>query len=109
MMNVQDGLTLLFDIREDRMPDLIQLLNTLSENIEENELMPYSKMKKIHFSRWVIMGATTDVDGNPVPAHLLFESDYDGKEADHMNEMLDVALPGFIKILRCCKGFPEKE
>lgn len=109
MMTVQDGLTLLFDIREDKMQDLVGLLNTLSENIEENELMPYSKMKAIHFSRWVILDATTDVDGNPIPAHLLFESDYDGPEADHVKEMLDVALPGFIKIFRTCKRFTEKE
>jgi hypothetical protein len=109
MMNVQDGLTLLFDIREDRLQDLVQLLNKLSENIEENELMPYNKMQRIHFSRWVIMDATTDVEGNPIPAHLLFESDYDGKESDHINEMLDFGMPGLIKIFRTCKGFPDKE
>ncbi len=109
MMNVQDGLTLLFNTRKDKMQDLIELLNTISENIEENELMPFDKMKKIHFSRWVMMDATTDVDGNPIPAHLLFESDYDGVEADHINEMLDVALPGFIKIFRTCEGFTENE
>ncbi|GEO08853.1 hypothetical protein [Segetibacter aerophilus] len=109
MMNVQDGLTLLFDTREDKLQDLIQLLNKLSENIEANDLMPFGKMKKIHFARWVMMDATHDVDGNPIPAHLLFESDYDGDEAEHINEMLDVGLPGFIKIFRTCKGFPEKE
>lgn len=108
-MNVQDGLTLLFDTREDKVQDLIQELNGLSENIEENDSMPFGKMTKIHFARWVIMDATTDVDGNPIPGHLLFESDYDGVEADHINEMLTFGLPGFIKILRTCKGFPEKE
>jgi len=109
MMSVQDGLTLLFDTKEDKMPELIEQLNKLSENIEENDLMPFGKMKKIHFSRWVIMDPTTDVDGNSIPGHLLFESDYDGTEAEHINEMLDYGLPGFIKILRTCKGFPEKE
>jgi hypothetical protein len=109
MMTVQDGLTLLFDTREDKMQDLIQLLNKLSENIEENDVIPYSKMRKIHFSRWVIMDATTDVDGNAIPAHLLFESDYDGNETDHINEMLDYGLKGFIQVFRSCKGFPETE
>lgn len=109
MMTVQDGMTLLFDTREDKMQDLIQLLNRLSDNIEENELIPYSKMNKIHFSRWVIMDPATDNDGNSLPGHLLFESDYDGKEEDHINEMLDYGLEGFIKIFRTCKGFPEKE
>ena len=109
MMNVQDGLTLLFDTRDDKMTDLIQELNKLSENIEENESMPFAKMTKIHFARWVIMDATTDVEGNPISAHLLFESDYDGKEADHIDEMLHFGLPGFINVLRTCKGFPEKQ
>lgn len=109
MMTEHGGLSLLFNIKEDRMQALVGLLNQLSDNMYDSDLIPYRKLTTIHLSRWVILEKTENAFGEPIPSHLYFETNYDGNEADHVNQLLDYASTGLVEILKHCEGFPEVE
>ncbi len=59
-------------------------VNTLSEvlaqidaDVENNPLVPFMRMPSLHFARFAILDAATDIHGNPIPPSLAFSTDFD--------------------------------
>ena len=102
----QNGLTVLVPIREGQVEALKEFLNKIGHHIEDNPFMPFDRLSRVHFMRWVVID-TAIVDGKQCPAYLALGSNFDGTIEEHLQELIAEALPGLQKIYHHCKGFPE--
>ena len=76
-------------------------------DVEDNPWVPFKLLKTIHFARWFILPASTDVKGRPIPDQLVLSTNYDGPLDDHLAELVDVAgESGLDEIYQHCKGYP---
>ena len=76
-------------------------------DVEDNPWVPFKLLKTIHFARWFILPASTDVKGRPIPDQLVLSTNYDGPLDDHLAELVDVAgKSGLDEIYQHCKGYP---
>lgn len=79
----------------------------VDEDVEDNAWVPFKLLKTIHFARWFILPASTDVKGRPIPDQLVLSTNYDGPLDDHLAELVDVAgESGLDEIYKYCKGYP---
>jgi Dyp-type peroxidase family len=94
---------------------LERLLAHISEDVEENALIPFRKITSIHFARIAILPAAASpptVDGLPDPTFrpidppLLFATDFDGTMSDHLEALLEVAAEGLERVFSYCEDPP---
>lgn len=94
----------------------IEQLRTLLRNIdrdevagtdvEDNAIVPFGKMTRIHFARWLVFEETRDVQGQTIPATLVFCSNYDEPLEEHLEELVRVAGPGLDRIYSHSVAYP---
>jgi hypothetical protein len=88
-------------------------------DLEVNEHVPFLRLRTVHFARFVIHAASPSEDapipvwngvpqasGPPIPAKLLFSTDYDGPRDAHVSELLREAGPGLDAVFSHCEGWP---
>jgi hypothetical protein len=79
------------------------------QDVETNQWVPFASLTTIHFARWFILPASTDVKGHPIPDQLVFSTNYDGSLDDHLAELVDVAgVSGLDAIYQHCVGYPSR-
>ena len=108
MASHQGGLTLITPIKEDRAEALKAFLTReiMEADVETNRHVPFARLTRVHFARWVVLDASTDARGRPTPASLIFSTNFDAPVQEHLDELLDVAGPGIERIYDHCDGFP---
>lgn len=110
----QGALTAIVPILPGRTPSLRALLERIDcdddagTDIENNAWVPFARLTRVHFARWLIFDEAVDVRGRPIPASLVFSSNYDEPREAHLRELIDVAGTGFDKIYDHCVGYPER-
>lgn len=98
----QHSLTIITPVNPSQSDRLIDLLNQVQHpNVESNKLIPFSKIKSIHFARFVYLNSKAHHFG----PQLIFLSDYDGKQSTHIRELVREAKGGLSLIYGCCIGF----
>jgi len=101
MIEEQHPLTIVSPVDPAKLELLTQLLFQIQNpDIENNTLVPFCKIKTVHFARFVII--QTD---DTYPAQLAFSSDFDGDEELHFGELIKEANEGLCQIYSCCTGF----
>lgn len=96
-------------------------------DLEVNPIIPFAKIRTLHFGRFLLHEASPSPDnplptfppppakgevqvkGAPIPAKLLFATDFDGSLDAHLDEVLDVAAPGLDEVFSHCEGWPGVE
>jgi len=78
----------------------------------DNDLIPFGKLDRLHFARFVIIEAKTlqeirafGVKPRPWRPMLAFLGDIDGDVHTFLAELVECAEPGLTKILSHCDGF----
>lgn len=81
---------------------------------EDNYLLPFMRLRTVHFARFVVHEAAPDafekefVTGPPIGPKLLFSTDYDGTRDDHVAELLGTVGQGLDAVFRFCRDYPEE-
>lgn len=100
----QNPLTVLAAIDPQKLPALKLLLQTISDKVESNAIIPFGNLTKIHFARFVIIDAA-EVDGKATPAWLSFSSNFDGDLDGHLTELFAGAGAGFDQVDSNCLDY----
>ena len=61
-----------------REKSLRSLLNRIGDDVEQSDLVPFTKATTVHFARWVVLPErTSDIDDTTFPAQLVLSTSYD--------------------------------
>jgi hypothetical protein len=110
----QGALTVIVPIEAGRTEALRVVLDRIDRDeaggtdVEDNPWVPFARLTRVHFARWLIFDEALDVDGRTIPASLVFCSNFDGPRAAHLRELIDVAGPGLDLIYGHCVGYPGR-
>jgi len=109
-MHPQNAYNLITEITKGKVDSLKAILKEINNDVEDNPYFNFCKIKSIHFARFVVLDGKSD-SGNPYPAYLAFESNYDGALDDHLIDIIKNTKTnnGFDKVFSACKNFPVKE
>ena len=106
-MPQQVAVTIVAPVRPARLDDLRQLLDRMGDDVAGNDVVPFGRLRDVHFARLVVLDATTDVDGRAIGPKLVYLSDVDGSLASHVEDLVDVAGAGIDELFGHCEGYPE--
>lgn len=65
----------------------------------------FAEMSTVHYARWVILPATNEVAGRPIPPQLYLSTNYDAPLRPHLEEFVRLSWPVIDEIYRCCEGY----
>ena len=102
----QEGLTIVTRIADGEVEALRASLQAIEDDIEANPYIPFRQFETIHFARWVVFDASTDAQGRPTPAQLVFSTNVDEPVAAHLDELYDKGRDGLNHVYRHCVGYP---
>jgi hypothetical protein len=108
----QGGMTVITPVLAGHTAELRALLDAIDydpvagTDVESNPVIPFPRLNRVHFARWLIFDEAHDVRGRAVPPSLVFCTNYDEPLDDHLHELVEVAGPGLDRIYRHCEGYP---
>ncbi|HSU15042.1 Dyp-type peroxidase [Longimicrobium sp.] len=119
----QSSLLVMPRIKSGHMKDLLELLDRIarpeSEDIEVNPIIPFARLRTVHFMRILVhqpspskdapipvYDGKPQADGPEIPAKLLFSTDFDGPLEAHFDELLREAGPGLDQVFGHCEEWP---
>ena len=105
MWTQQKALTILTQVKAGEVDQLREILGRIADNdVEDNDIVPFGRLTKIHFARWAII---EKIQEKPVsPTKLIFSTNYDAPLEGHLNELVDLAGKGLDEIYRHCEDYP---
>lgn len=99
----QQPLTIVTPVDAHRSGQLAFLLARVQlPDIESNALVPFYKIKSLHFARFVMVDAVT----KGYPAQPVFSTDFDGEEKAHLEELIREAKQGLPKFIHVVPALP---
>lgn len=104
----QVPLTVIANIKPGHEDSLDQTLAGMRANVAQNDIIPFGKLPGLHFARLLILAETRDLDGQPIPAQLVFLADFDAPLDDRLRELTTIAPRGLHEIFRHCEGYPDE-
>ena len=105
-MSHQEALTVIAEIRAGQVEPLKRMLGSIREHGGDWNIVPFAKLPRVHFARFVVFDATEDLQGNPLPAQLALLTDVDAPTAEHLNELSTVCGEGVDAVFGHCQGYP---
>ena len=105
----QRPLILLTPVKPDRLHALNELLNKIKTAMQAGTDSEFKKLNTVHYARWVILDRESfrDEPAIPVSARLIFSSNYDGNEDDHLDDLVKALEKYVDQVYECCEGYPE--
>ena len=90
-----------------RDADLAELLSAMhDQGAAHNDTLPFADLLGVHFARLFVLEATTDLDGEPLPACLFYMADVDGPVGRHLHDLATVLGAGVDAVFGHCEGYP---
>jgi len=96
----QTILTFTARVKPDHVSQLREVLDDMGKDVEKNGLIPFPRLKLLHFSSLVL-----NVDPN-YGAYLVFENNFDGALNPYLEELYAQASPGLHEIFSHCDEYP---
>ena len=104
------ALSIVVDIKPGKKQELRDKFKEIeAAGIDNNNIVPFKKLKSIHFARFVVFDEGIDATGKPFSARLAFTTNYDLPLNNHLQELIDNAGNGLWSIFSLCLNFPENE
>ncbi|GAC1629156.1 MAG: hypothetical protein NVS4B11_27730 [Ktedonobacteraceae bacterium] len=104
-MTHQVALTIITRIKPGETENIKQLLTAMGSNAAQNDIIPFGKFSKVHFARFVVLDASSDMQGSVISPGLIFMVECDAP-LHRLNELVNVAGEGLDKIYSRCEGYP---
>ncbi len=95
---------LIVPIEDGRKEELLEKLAIIQDDLLGNPLLPFGKIKTIHFARFVVLHKTSDY-----PDQLAFSTNYDGGLEEHLQEILRCPDADIDQIFAACRGYPTTD
>jgi len=105
-MTLHGAITIRMNIKTGMTESVMNLLHQIDNNPNDNPLVPFSKIKSIHFARFVICPEGPDARGNIIPCQLVFTTNYDQPFTNHVEELVNQGGQGLWQIFSLCENFP---
>ena len=99
--------TIVARVRPRQLAPLRRLLERMGEDAAGNDKLPLERLRTAHYARLVLLEATRDLNGKPIPAQLVYVSDIDEPLSEHLDDLLELA-PGLDRVFGCCEGYPVR-
>jgi len=105
----QNPLTLLTPVRIDCFEKLNAILEKFKVGLNAGLNERFNKLGTLHYARWFILREDSfrDKTAFHIPERLIFSSNFDGNEEDHVTGLVTVFPEYFDELYECCEGYPE--
>ncbi len=108
MVITQSAVSIVAPIAVGHEGDLQQLLEAAGNNPSQNSAVSFSVFPNVHFARFFILPAATDVDGTPYQPRLAFFADIDGDADAFILQLVGAAGDGLHQIYQHCANYPGR-
>jgi hypothetical protein len=108
-MPYQVALTLVAHVRPGEAGNLDRLLATMGDGVANNSTVDFDSLEGVHFARVVLVEATTDLQGNPLRALLIYMADLDISVERHLADLVDKAGTGIDALFGLCDNYPASD
>ena len=75
----------------------------MGDGVANGSVLDLGALTDVHFARLFLLEETTDLDGQPIPASLVYLSDFDVSREEHLAEL--AAAPGLDDVFGRCEGY----
>ena len=99
--------TIVAPVRPRQLAPLRRVLERMGEDPAGNAELPFGRLRTAHYARLVLLETSRDLDGEAIPAQLLYMSDIDEPLSRHLDDLLGLA-PGLDRVFGCCEGYPAR-
>jgi hypothetical protein len=104
----QDALTIVAKVDAQHIGPLTKLLETMRDDPGNNPVIPFAEIPGCHFGRVLLLPASKDLEGQPIPPQLLLLTDCDGSARDHLETLVDTAGEGVDRLFGHCIDYPTR-
>lgn len=84
-----------------------ELLDTIREKGHDGGPFPFARMDEVHFARLFLLEEAIDLDGEVIPASLVYMADVDGAARPHLESLCRVSRDGVDELFGHCTGYPS--
>src|SRR5262245_30096855 len=102
----QVALTIRATVPTGEVDGLRELLASMGDGVANNTVVDLAALDGVHFARFVLLEETTDLDGRPLPAALLYVADLDVSRERHLADLVDSQWDGLDRLFGHCDGYP---
>jgi len=105
----QNPLIILSPVKKDKLDTLNKRLAIIRDNLEKGTETEFKKISTLHYGRCVILSKESfrDEPAVPIPIRLIFSTNFDGDEENHLNELVTVLTKYIDDLYECCEAYPE--
>jgi hypothetical protein len=100
----QDIVSVRATIARGRVDEVQATLEAMRDG--EGPSIPFSQLPGVHFSRFILVEDSVDLDGNRIPASLVYTSEVDAPAKRRVDELADVGGAGLDATFGLCDGYP---
>src|SRR4030095_7258144 len=105
----QHPLIILSPVKKDKLDSLDQRLSVIRENLQRSTETEFKKVTTLHYGRFVILSRESfrDEPTIPVNTRLIFSTNFDGDEEEHLTQLVTHLTKYIDDIYECCEDYPE--
>jgi hypothetical protein len=107
----QKALTLIAVVEPTKIQSLRRVLASIQAAIDSgaptNQAL-FPSLPSVHFARCAILELPVELGDSSLPTSLLLATNYDGRETDHLRELIDIGGPVLHCIFSHCVGYPTQ-
>jgi hypothetical protein len=102
----QTAMTVVAEIPAAALAGIRATLTAMDQaDVGSPKAFPFEKLANVHFSRFVILDPTVDLNNQPIPPALVFLVDFDGPLDAFLPNLLSVAAASLDKLFGSCDGY----
>jgi hypothetical protein len=102
----QAAVTVRATVNDGQLEAVRKLLADLRRHGPQDDRMPFAALPDVHFARLFVLEEATDVDGEVIPASLVYMADVDGTVDRHLRGLVSRAGAGLDEVFGYCAGWP---
>lgn len=106
-MTFQNALNIIAELDSDKVESLRALLDRMKQDPEDNSILPFGMLSKVHFGRLVLIPASMGHSGEIYSPILVLALNIDGAVQEQLDELVQVAATGITELFSHCKGYPK--
>jgi hypothetical protein len=98
-------LTFISKVNPEKIDALRELLKPIQDAPENNALVPFGKLKTLHFASFVLHEPSKEEEKKKYGPYLVFENNFDGTLDRYLENLYDQAGPGLNQIYGHCQDY----
>ena len=92
---------------EGQLDAVRKVLADLRRHGPQDDRMPFAALPDVHFARLFVLEDAADLDGELIPASLVYMADVDGSVDRHLRRLASRAGAGLDDVFGYCVGWPK--